>query len=179
MTCIVGIKSEGKVYIGGDSLGSSTYKKVIRADQKIFIKNDMIFGFTSSYRMGQILRYSFVPPKRLHEDSDDMTYLVNKFIPDLIKCYDFYGYLTKKENVAIGGVFLLGYKEKLYKIEGDFQVGESTDDFDACGCGEDFALGSLYSTKDFTNPELRIQTAINAAAEFSPGVGGTNLILSI
>jgi ATP-dependent protease HslVU (ClpYQ) peptidase subunit len=179
MTCIVGIKDNGKVYIGGDSLGSSHYKKVIRVDQKIFIKNDMIFGFTSSYRMGQILRYSFVAPKQLHEDADDMEYLVNKFIPALIKCYDSHGYLTKKENVVIGGVFLLGYKTKLYKIESDFQVGESINEFDACGSGEDFALGSLYSTTAITDPESRIQTAINAAAEFSPGVGGNNLIMSI
>lgn len=179
MTCIVGLKDNGKVYLGGDSLGSNTYNKTVRADQKIFIKNDMIFGFTSSYRMGQILRYSFVPPKRLLEDDDDMKYLVDKFIPTLIHCYDDRGFLTKRENVAIGGTFLLGYKNRLFKIEGDFQVGESDSDFSACGCGEDFALGSLYSTKNMTDVNARINVALNAAAEFSPGVGGPSLILSI
>jgi ATP-dependent protease HslVU (ClpYQ) peptidase subunit len=179
MTCIVGLKQDGKVYIGGDSLGSNLYKKVIRADQKIFVKNDMIFGFTSSFRMGQILQYSFNPPKRLHEDDDDMRYLVDKFIPSLIQCYESKGFLAKKDGVAIGGVFLLGYKERLFKIESDFQVGESTDTFDACGCGEDFALGSMFSTVTLENPETRINIALDAAAEFSPGVGGPSLILSI
>ena len=129
--------------------------------------------------MGQILRYSFVPPKRLHEDEDDMGYLVDKFIPALIQCYDNKGFLTKRENVSIGGTFLMGYKSKLYKIQGDFQVGESILDYDSCGCGEDFALGSMYSTKNITEPETRINIALNAAAEFSPGVGGPSLILSI
>ena len=179
MTCIVGIKHNGKVYIGGDSQGSTYHSKVIRADQKVFVRDDMIFGFTSSYRMGQILRYSFVIPKRLHEDNDDMKYLVDKFIPALIKCYDEGGYLTKVQNASVGGTFLLGYKNKLYKIENDFQVGESVDDYDACGSGEDFALGSLFSTKTITDPEERIKLAIDAASSYSPGVGGSTYILNI
>ena len=52
MTCIVGLKKDYKIYIGGDTLGSNLYSKTVRMDDKVFIKDDMIFGFTSSYRMG-------------------------------------------------------------------------------------------------------------------------------
>lgn len=77
MTCIVGLKHKDKVYIGGDSLGANTaFQKTVRADEKVFQKDDMIFGFTSSFRMGQILRYSFFPPARI-ENITDMQYLRN------------------------------------------------------------------------------------------------------
>lgn len=172
MTCIVAIKCFDKIYMGGDTLGSNYYSKKIRVDQKIFKKNDMIFGFTSSYRMGQILQYSFDIPA--HPDSmDDMKYLVDIFIPQLMETYKKYNWLKTKDNVAEGGVFLLGYKENIYKIEQDFQVGISEDNYDSCGCGESYALGSLHTTELYDiSPEERIKYAINAAAQYSTGVGG-------
>jgi ATP-dependent protease HslVU (ClpYQ) peptidase subunit len=179
MTCIVGLKHHGKVYIGGDSLGVAGYAKVVRADEKVFVRDDMIFGFTSSFRMGQILRYSFTIPRRIHEDTDDMKYLVDKFIPAMMKCFDEGGYLSKHQNASYGGTFLLGYKNRLFKIDNDFQVGESTEDYDACGCGEAYALGSLFSTTCLDDPEERIKTAINAASTYSAGVGGKTFILNI
>ena len=64
MTCIVGLEHKGKVYIGGDSAGVAGYSLSVRADQKVFINGNFIFGFTSSFRMGQILRFGFNPPRR-------------------------------------------------------------------------------------------------------------------
>jgi ATP-dependent protease HslVU (ClpYQ) peptidase subunit len=62
MTCIVGMVENGKVYIGGDSAGVSGFDYHIREDQKVFQNGDMIFGFTSSFRMGQLLQYSLKIP---------------------------------------------------------------------------------------------------------------------
>jgi ATP-dependent protease HslVU (ClpYQ) peptidase subunit len=176
MTCIVGIKHAGKVYIGGDSLGSNYYSKTVRVDQKVFIKGEMLFGFTSSFRMGQIIQYSFDLPERDAEDVDDMKFLVNKFVPALTAAFDTGGYLTKKENVNTGGTFLLGYRSKLYQIQEDFQVGESLEDYDACGSGEKYALGSLYSGVYASNPKKRIELAIHAAEKFATTVGGPILV---
>lgn len=180
MTCIVGLKKDDKIYIGGDTLGSNLYSKTVRMDDKVFIKDDMIFGFTSSYRMGQILRYSFTAPERSVKVIDDMTYLVNDFIPALINCYSKFHWLTKEKDVASGGTFLLGYKKRLFAIYNDFQVAESIDDYCSCGCGEDFALGSMYSTEQSSlTPEDRITKAIEAATKFSCGVGGNIVIKNI
>jgi len=63
MTCIVGLVENGKVYIGGDSAGVAGLDITTRKDEKVFQKENMIFGFTSSFRMGQILRYSFKNPR--------------------------------------------------------------------------------------------------------------------
>lgn len=79
MTCIVGYLNGGKVFMGGDSAGTAGYSQTIRADEKVFVKNKMIFGFTSSFRMGQLLRYSFEIPKHPKEKSD-YEYLVTDFI---------------------------------------------------------------------------------------------------
>ena len=62
MTCIVAIAEKNVVYVGADSLGSNGNKIITRKDTKIFIRKPFIFGFTSSYRMGQLLRYSLVIP---------------------------------------------------------------------------------------------------------------------
>lgn len=178
MTCIVGLKHKGKVYIGGDSLGSnSALQKTVRADEKVFQKNDMIFGFTSSYRMGQILRYSFTPPSRA-EKVDDMQYLVGDFIPALIKTFSEYGYLSKSHERNVGGTFLLGYRKELYVIENDFQVGVPTLDYDSCGCGEDLAKGCMFAT-DGKEPKFRIEKALDAASVHSAGVAPPYKIVSI
>lgn len=180
MTCIVGIKHNGKVYLGADSLGSNYQNKVVRQDQKVFINGDMVFGFTSSFRMGQIIQYSFNPPIKNKPKQSDMAFMVDEFIPALMDVYRDKHFLKKTNEVASGGVFLVGYNGELYCVESDFQVGISVNGYDACGCGQDFALGSLYTTEPFDfSVEDRIRMAIDSAAQFSPGVGGPIHILSI
>ena len=62
MTCIAAITEKGKVYMGGDSAGVSGYDITIRADEKVFKNGQCVFGFTSSFRMGQLLCYKFKVP---------------------------------------------------------------------------------------------------------------------
>lgn len=179
MTAIVGLVYEDKVYIGGDSAGVAGLDVCIRTDEKVFKKDKMIFGFTSSFRMGQLIRYKLKIPD--HDPRiDDYEYLCSTFIDELIKCFKDNGYATINNNEVQGGVFLLGYNKKLYKIESDFQVGKIIDSFDACGCGESFALGALYAMKDEDiKPEARIVEALDAAEYFSGGVRAPFNIVSI
>ena len=58
MTCIVGmVDGQGTVYIGADSLAAGGYQKTIRKDAKVFTNGIAVMGYTSSFRMGQLLRY--------------------------------------------------------------------------------------------------------------------------
>lgn len=50
-----------------------------------------------------------------------------------------------------GGRFLVGYADRLFSIQDDYRVVESTHDFNSCGCGEDIGLGSL-TTAHITDP---------------------------
>lgn len=182
MTCIVGLVDNGITYIGGDSLGSNGYTKTVRRDKKIFKLKDTpnaILGYTSSFRMGQLLMYATGLIDKRDEPNIDHEYLVTKFIPNVIKLFEEGGYSRNNSGEKYGGVFLLGYKDKLFKIESDFQVGETICNYDACGSGEDFALGSLHTTEGLgLSPEERIYTALKAASQFSVGVSAPYYIIN-
>lgn len=169
MTCIVGIAEKGNVYIGGDSAGVGGLSITIRADEKVFHNGPFIMGFTTSFRMGQLLRYKFNPPKQTVKQ-DDMEYMVNDFIDSVRKCFaeGGWGKASGHDNNE-GGNFLVGYNGTLYEIFGDFQVAMPSLQYSSCGCGEDLALGSLYSTAGL-KPEVRLKKALDAASHFSAGV---------
>jgi hypothetical protein len=136
MTCIVGLIDNGITYIGADSLGSDGYSKTVRNDKKLFKLQDTsnaILGFTSSFRMGQLLMYADNLIDKRDEPNIDHKYLVTKFIPNIISLFEKGGYIKNDKGEKEGGFFLLGYRDKLYKIESDFQVGESMLNYDACG----------------------------------------------
>ena len=164
MTCIIEYAKKGVVWIGGDSAGVGGYSLQIRSDEKVFKKDKMIFGFTSSFRMGQIIRYCLSIPEQ-YQSKDDYEYLCSDFMDSLIKCFTDKGYLKKKNEVKIGGVFLLGYRGDLYTIYDDFQVSKVVKDYNAVGCGEDLATEETN-----WSPESRINKALAAASEHSAGV---------
>ncbi len=168
MTCIVGLIDKGKVYIGGDSAGVAGMGLTIRADEKVFTKGEFVMGFTSSFRMGQLLRYSLKPPK-YHPDIDLIEYMVTDFINAVRECLKGGGFAQKDKEEERAGTFLVGFEGRLFKIEGDYQVGVPTQSFDACGCGNDIALGSMFSSSSLP-PVERITQALEAAEQFSAGV---------
>jgi len=180
MTCIIGlIDKDGDIFMGGDSAGVSGSSLQIRADEKVFINENYIMGITGSFRMGQILRYSFSPPK-FYGDIDLYSFMVTTFINKVRKCLKEGGFATKKDEVEKGGKFLVGYKSRLFIIDSDYQVGEMIDKFASIGCGEDIALGSLYSTKNSPlKPEGRIKLALESAEHFNTAVRSPFIILKL
>ena len=167
MTCIVGLKQNGHVYIGGDSVGVAGYMKSARRDEKVFRNKNFIMGFTSSFRMGQLIRYSFDPPKQTKKskkNSNDMKYMVTTFVDSLRDTLKKGGYAKKLHDVETTGHFLVGYRGEIYHIESDYQVGIEYDNWCATGAGEEVALGSLYSTHETgMSPVERISTAMASA----------------
>jgi len=169
MTCIVGLIDEGKVYMGGDSAGVAGLDIVTRKDAKVFKNGPFLIGYTSSFRMGQLLRFKLNPPKR-YEDVDIFKFMVVDFIEAVRECLKAGGYARVNNNEEKGGFFLVGYEGRLFEVESDFQIGEVEKGYIACGCGQSFALGSLYQTEGQKNPKKRILSALSAAQEFSAGV---------
>lgn len=177
MTCIVGLQHKGKVWIGGDSLGVGEDIKQQRADPKVFHRGgEFLFGYTSSYRMGSLLRFTFDPPPCQGKDHE--RYMNTAFIESLRECFKTHGYMSKEAEAERGGRFLAGFRGTLYTIDTDFQVGTYMDGYGSVGCGEKFALGSLCSTPKVA-PRKRVLTALEAAAKFSTGVGGPFVVLSV
>jgi 20S proteasome alpha/beta subunit len=171
MTCIVGLIHKGEVHLAGDSAGVAGLSISIRADKKVFVNKKFVMGFTSSFRMGQLLQYSFKPP--VHKKGvPDMEYMVTSFVTAIRKCFKDHGFghMTEGRDNS-GGTFLVGYNGRLYRIESDFQVGETFVPYEAVGCGSDIALGALFALSGvIMEPEDRLQLALEAASKFSAGV---------
>lgn len=172
MTCIVGLIQGDDIWMGGDSAGVDVRRLEIRSrkDTKVFeVDGKFLIGYTSSFRMGQLMRFGFSPPSQ-EGKAADYEYMCTVFIDAIRKRLKDGGYAKVKDGREEGGQFLVGYRGRLYTIHEDFQVGETSDEFDAVGCGADYALGSLYSRKNPLDPKWSILEALKAAEYFSAGV---------
>lgn len=176
MSCIVGyVDSEtGNIYMGSDSAGVivETLSSRVRPNVKIFEKGNMLFGVAGSFRVLQILRYSLNIPEQ-PEELPDYDYMCTLFIKALREsvqeneCFQ----VQNEGEVYFDGSILVGYKGELYKIEADLSV-TIIDDFEAVGCGEAYALGSMYTSTSLNhyNPKDIVTLALKSSGEYSMGV---------
>lgn len=171
MTCIVGLAHENGVIIGGDSAGTGGHTQTIRADTKVFRNGGYILGFTSSFRMGQILRYCDLPEATAHWDLD--RFMATTFIDGVREALVTGGWMRKDSERESGGTFLVGVRGSLYAIDSDFQIGRNHCGYAACGSGQEIALGSLHTSDEAGFlPRRRVEVALTAAAEHNSTVAG-------
>lgn len=168
-TCIVALKDSGDIYMAADSAGvDSGHNITVRKDTKVFKKEsstgEFVIGGTTSFRMLQLLRYSLDVPD-ISEGQSVHEYMCTDFVDSVKKSF---------EDDDEKGTFLVGVKFKdkeprLFKIFSNFQVSESYDDYESCGCGGRYAKGSLFHSENEL-PETRVEMALEAANHFSSGV---------
>lgn len=159
MTCIVGVEWEGGVVLGADSCGSAGGKTVLRADEKLYRveqetadgeakrREELLLGFTSSYRMGQILRWRLELPY-CPAGMTELEYMQTRFVDAVRKALADGGWLEKKDERESAGHFLAAWRGRLYHVEGDLQVGRYVNGYDATGSGCLAALGSLHTSHE-------------------------------
>ncbi len=170
MTCIVGIEQDGVVYMGGDSAAVGGWQGMSTSIPKVFRVGGLLFGYTSSFRMGQIIQHHLTPPA--HDDGNSpIEYLVKQLIPEIRRLFSAHGYMGKDAERENGGVFLVGYRGELYRVDADFQVIRYCSGFAAVGSGEEYALGVLFHTAG-DKPLDRMRDALKAAEFFCIGVMG-------
>ncbi|WP_433225546.1 hypothetical protein [Actinomadura formosensis] len=171
MTAIVGLATAGAVHLGGDSAGVAGYSLTVRADAKVFATGPYVMGFTSSFRMGQLLRWSLKPPEP--DTSDLERFMATAFVDAVRATLRDGGWLRKDHDQEEGGTFLVGVRGRLFCVQDDFQVAEAADGYAAVGCGAGIALGALYATaRARRTPHARLGLALEAAERFSAGVRG-------
>jgi len=174
MTAVAGVVHEGRVYIGADSGGVSGWDLVIRRDPKVFTSGPFIMGFTSSFRMGQLLQYALIAPQ--HPDGlDPFAYMCTLFIDAVRACLKAGGFAKAENNVESGGNFLVGYRGRLFDVDSDFHVGETVDGYAAVGSGVSILHGALYATPELP-PSDRLLRALSAAEHHNIGVRGPFVI---
>lgn len=156
--------------MGGDSaLTDDMFMQFTRVEPKVFTIGDMIIGYAGSARLGNVLRYSFVPPPRTRQDKDIMKYMVTKFVDSLRQITREKGLMHKEEIEEISGHILVGVDGRIFAIYEDWQVAEPREPYLAIGSGTDLALGSLFSTEN-SPPKIRITQALAAAARYNAAV---------
>lgn len=178
MTCIIAVKTRYGIVMGGDSMSSDGYsnQRVI-SFKKVFRKGDMLIGYTTSFRMGQLLEHDLIIPKH-PKDKSDIAYLVSDFIPAVRECLRDGGFAKVENNQEEGGQFLIVYHGEIYEVNSDFQVNCFANDFDVIGCGYQYALGALEIIWHLGYPIARDKTEewlhriFRVCEHFSDGVIG-------
>lgn len=171
MTAVAGLVHQGRVHLGADSAGLAGWALTIRADPKVFRNGPYVLGFTSSFRMGQLLHHAFTPPTPPPARRLDR-FMATEFIDAVRECLKAGGYATKNSEAEAGGNFLVGVTGRLFEIGQDYQVGEPADEVAAVGCGFELCLGALYATRQSAAPRRRLTVALEAAEHFNGGVRG-------
>jgi ATP-dependent protease HslVU (ClpYQ) peptidase subunit len=172
MTCIVAAKAkDGSIVMGSDSAGSDGWSLVVLKDQKIYRVGKMLIGFTSSYRMGQLLGHSLSLPEH-HSDVPVERYMATIFMDAVRRCLKDGGFAKRENDVETGGTFLVAYKGRIFQVQDNFSVIENGRPYDSCGSGYMLALGSLYSTADTRDTKKRCEMALQAAEDFCATVRG-------
>lgn len=128
--------------------------------------------------MGQLLRYSFTPPKPA-VNQDIYEYMATAFIDRVRDCLKFGGYAKRENEVEHGGYFLVGHQARLFRIESDYQVSEAADGYDAVGCAEQILNGALFATRGMDLARNRMLLVLEAAERHSSAVRGPFHVESI
>jgi ATP-dependent protease HslVU (ClpYQ) peptidase subunit len=167
MTCVVGLITDVGLVFGADSLVTTeTGLKLTLLDKKVFVKNNVLFGFCGDLRFGQLVKHRFTPPSP-GRSKDLEAFMHTKFLPDLQKfCTD--SGVLKMEDLSFE--LLIGIHRSIYTIASDFSVVEASTRYQAIGSGAEYALGVMYATKSLSNFQQRITLALEASSAFSQTV---------
>lgn len=166
MTCIVALVQDGVTYFAGDSLtvnvphdfhdggGSQT----VRREPKVFQKNGMLFGYSGSVRMGQLLQYELDLPEYV-PGTNKLKYLVSDFINAVQDGFE----KAEFGREVLGGNILLAIEGELFTIGKAFHVCNTADHYESVGKASEVAIGSLHTTAQLGLPPLeRLFLALKA-----------------
>jgi len=170
MTCVVGlVERSGVVWMGGDTLGSNGHYIIQRRDPKVFRRGSYLIGYTSSFRMGNLLRYEGTLPEWSQNGYTLPEFMVREFVPVVRQLLKDSGYAEIVNNQEFGGTFLVAVAGELFEISNDFQVGQPSDAYAAIGGGREVALGAMFAAAG-QSPRTRIEMALRASERFTAGV---------
>lgn len=181
MTCIVGIVKGGTVWIGGDSAGTdSSLNRILTRDPKAFVVGDYAFGVSGSPKVMDAVRYgAHIPDWEM--GVEDRSHLVNNVVPHLRETMlklDCAG-PTQEGGIGFKGALLVGFNGRLYQLQSNFQLVQSSENFASVGSGSALALGALHSSRHETSPRKRINQALEVAAAGNAGVAPPFVVVSV
>jgi ATP-dependent protease HslVU (ClpYQ) peptidase subunit len=172
VTCVCGIVDRGAVHLGADSIAIAGYTMEVRATPKVVRRDWFVIGCAGSFRAWDVLAYRFAPTPPPASPSFDLhRYMATDFVDELRTVLKAHGVMVVENNAEeVNASLIVGIRGRLFTLDDDLQVGESTTAYAAIGCGRDLALGALYAVGKKGSPRSRLTTALRAAQTFSAGV---------
>jgi len=166
MTILAALTHEGKVYMGADRgmsdkdfIGSIVTPKIRKVGQ-------LLIGYSASQGTGQLAHLVTYPEPNY---GNIEAWLRIEFCDSLQKAADLFKIDINTEDN--GADFLVGLNGRLFEINTeDWSVSEY--DMIATGSGYAYAMGSLFSTRDWDSPRNRIREAVRASIQYSPSCQG-------
>jgi len=175
MSCIIGVVNKNKVYMACDSQYTTSTVKFYSSNDynKVFRSGEFLIGICGSPRMISLLRFQLNVKTQLSEQSD-LEYMNTTFIENVRGLFLNKGFVGSfQDGTQKGGVFLVGYRGRIYRVADDFQILSLDGNIFGVGSGSEFALpafsaldGLAMKTKD----KLRI--AVLSAEKYDPYSGG-------
>lgn len=171
MTCIITLKKDDSIYWGADSCVTG-YDTRTMSRPKIFQVGELVFGGSGNLRMLQVMEYHLTP-KEHKKKLSGLEYIIQKIVPQIRVITKKHGQLGSHSTAS--GVdktdshFLIGYRNVIYWLGGDFSITSPVENYDVIGSGQSHALGSLWSSTK-RSPQEAIKDALLAAEFFNANV---------
>lgn len=176
MTCVVAAIVDGVAVVGADSQSSGGWTKYTAKTDKIFrVSDEVLFGGSGSWRELQAARYHVRWDRFDFSCGHDIESLIVKFfIPELRTSFRDSGTVkTENGRDESSGAYLLVVRDRIFRIDSDFQVLEIAHPFAAVGSGESVAMGAMFVAHLGDSSAKRVaEVGLMAASEFATGVGG-------
>src|SRR5574341_42638 len=155
MTCIVGVESSGKVWLGGDSACTRPDGELtLTRTPKVFSRIGWAFGVCGDGALDALLRYEIKLP-RIEADLDKL--VQREFVAALNKA------ATETDSEIEECEALIGVRGRLYHFDGEAWVAERVSDgYGVIGNGSGPALGVLFDSRKKT-PRWRCRRALMAS----------------
>lgn len=170
MSTIIGIIDNGKIWMGSDSYATTADGERRRIlNRKMFYNAPYLIGHVGGIRAGQVIRSEyFDPPENIFEFPDKLREQMNNkgclaTNPDDHTSMQSSNFLIANQN------------GQLFEILSDFQINEVVD-FVAIGSGSPYALGSLWTTRSWSDSKRRIIAALKAATTYDMSTGPPYII---
>lgn len=176
MTCIVGIKADGYVAMGGERGASNDDMIVNLSNPKIIKNGPYLIGYAGSME-AQKMQYSFEPPTPKPDDDLDK-FMHTEFLRALKDYYDEWGIDTSRDGEVS---MLIAIGDRLYEHHSaDLSLNQYTNQYMAIGSGSPYAIGYLHGATSMSNkePEELVENAVKTAIKFSPTCSGQIDILT-
>lgn len=177
MTCILALKHNDNIWVGGDSVATDGNYNLTTKQPKVFKINDLLFGATSSFRMMQIIQHhlefeSFAEYTKNRENVSLETWLVKHVVEEIRQKLKSFGYTRMIDsNQESVGTCIVAIGNRMFLMDSDLQIIEIDGNCWAIGHGAEWAVGACHALlgTGMHSKEI-IEKSLSISCQYSPFV---------